>query len=63
MRTAALAGSADPDAAGWTQALEWFAKRTKGGRLSYLVHQDFIARFGIDPYAPAVSCADLGDLR
>ncbi|MFD0885764.1 hypothetical protein ACFQ08_14530 [Streptosporangium algeriense] len=59
---AALAGSADPDAAGWAQALEWFAKRTKGGQLSYLVHQDFIARFGIDPYAPPVSSADLGDL-
>ncbi|WP_326626741.1 hypothetical protein OIE67_30125 [Nonomuraea fuscirosea] len=30
---------------------------------SYLVHQDFIARFGIDPYAPPVSSTDLGDLR
>ncbi|MFI6505439.1 hypothetical protein [Nonomuraea typhae] len=60
---AALAGSADPNAASWAEALEWFAKRTKGGQLSYLVHQDFVARFGIDPYAPAASSADRSDLR
>ncbi|WP_329431108.1 hypothetical protein OG339_48960 (plasmid) [Streptosporangium sp. NBC_01495] len=47
---AALADSADPAAAAWAEALEWFAKRTKGGQLSILVHQDFVRRFGVDPY-------------
>ncbi|MEV4188811.1 hypothetical protein AB0J28_46000 [Streptosporangium canum] len=47
---AALADSADPAAAAWAQALEWFAKRTKGGQLSMLVHQEFVDRFSVDPY-------------
>lgn len=50
---AALAGSADPAAATWAEALAWFAKRTKGGSLSMLVHQEFVERFGVDPYADA----------
>ena len=51
----ALAGSDDPAAAGWAEALAWFAKRTKGGQLSMLVHQDFVQRFGVDPFTPAAS--------
>lgn len=47
----ALADSDDPAAAAWAEALAWFAKRTKGGSLSMLVHQEFVARFGVDPYA------------
>ncbi|KAB2350003.1 hypothetical protein [Actinomadura rudentiformis] len=52
---AALTDSADPAAAAWAEALEWFAKRTKGGSLSMLVHQEFAARFGVDPYATGSS--------
>jgi hypothetical protein len=52
---AALADSVDPAAAGWAEALDWFAKRTKGGSLSMLVHQEFAARFGVDPYPPKAS--------
>ncbi|SEG94210.1 hypothetical protein SAMN04489712_1449 [Thermomonospora echinospora] len=48
---AALADSDDPAAAAWAEALAWFAKRTKGGSLSMLVHQEFVERFGVDPYA------------
>jgi hypothetical protein len=48
---AALADSTDPAAAAWAEALAWFAKRTKGGQLSYLVHQEFVERFGVAPYA------------
>ncbi|MGP4103237.1 hypothetical protein [Nonomuraea sp. KM90] len=61
---AALAGSADPAAAAWAEALKWFAKRIKGGQLSMLVHQDVVRRFGVDPYtAEASATAHSGDLR
>jgi hypothetical protein len=46
----ALAGSAAPEAAAWAAALDWFAKRIRGGQLSYLVHQEFVDRFDVDPY-------------
>ncbi|MFG1858402.1 hypothetical protein ACGFJT_41685 [Actinomadura geliboluensis] len=48
---AALADSDDPAAAAWAEALAWFAKRIKGGQLSYLVHQEFVERFGVSPCA------------
>jgi hypothetical protein len=53
--SSALAGSDDPEAAAWAAALDWFAKRIRGGQLSYLVHQEFVQRFGVDPYAPGAS--------
>ncbi|MUN41634.1 hypothetical protein [Actinomadura litoris] len=54
---AAHAGDVDPAAAEWVEALKWFAKRTKGGSLSMLVHHTFVRRSGVAPYAADASAS------
>ncbi|MCW2917028.1 MAG: hypothetical protein JWN52_5096 [Actinomycetia bacterium] len=58
--SAALAGSADPDAAAWAEALTWITTRISGGAAGIRAHHQFVRRFGVDPSGKQKAAPDSG---